>query len=371
MTEPKTQTAGDAIRAALHERNMTQADLAWIVGWHAPDISNVVNGKRAISNDLAVGLAVTLGETPAYWLALSSPPPTLDESPEARDVRRRARVFEIAPLKQMQRRAWIPETEDLGELERALCKFFGVDSLEAEPRLSFSPRAPIFASPRSPEHRAWVFRAKQLAESAPAAMYDASMFPKLVAKMRRFAAYPAEVVHVAPTLAEYGVRFVVVEHLRGGSIDGASFWLDEKSPVVAMSARLDRIDSFWFTLFHELAHIKNLDAWSVDERILISDDSQPLPVVDPTERRANATAAEMLIDPAELESFIQRVAPLYDKDRIVQFARRIKLHPGIVVGQLQHRKEFHPRYFREFLVPIRDRLLPTTLCDGWGHAGAA
>ena len=66
-------------------------------------------------------------------------------------------------------------------------------------------------------------------------------------------------LYISDILSEFGVRFLILEHLPKSKIDGAVFWLDKKSPVIVLSLRYDRIDSFWFSLAHELGHIKNLD----------------------------------------------------------------------------------------------------------------
>jgi len=56
-------------------------------------------------------------------------------------------------------------------------------------------------------------------------------------------------------LAEHGIRFLIVESLPSAKIDGVCFWLNDVSPVVALSMRFDRIDNFWFVLRHELEHV--------------------------------------------------------------------------------------------------------------------
>ena len=55
------------------------------------------------------------------------------------------------------------------------------------------------------------------------------------------------------------------------------------------------------------------------------------------ETRANKEAAEMLIPRDRLLSFIQRTRPFYYAEKIIQFANMLKIHPGIIAGQLQHR----------------------------------
>ena len=69
---------------------------------------------------------------------------------------------------------------------------------------------------------------------------------------------------------------------------------------------------------------------------------------------------------AELENFIARVRPLYSKLKIRGFAAVAKVHPGIVVGQLQHRGQISYAHNREMLAKVRDILTNTTLTDGWG-----
>src|SRR5262249_59975483 len=92
-----------------------------------------------------------------------------------------------------------------------------------------------------------------------------------------------------------------------------------------------------------------------------------LVVRSPIEQRANAEAANTLIPTSEMDSFIKRVGPLYSKERINQLANRLKIHPGIIVGQLQHRHEIGPAANREMLVKIRHFVTPVAVTDGWGN----
>jgi HTH-type transcriptional regulator/antitoxin HigA len=85
------------------------------------------------------------------------------------------------------------------------------------------------------------------------------------------------------------------------------------------------------------------------------------------ERRANDDAADALIPRAEMESFIRRVGPLYSKDKIIKFAHRIKMHPGVIVGQLQRRSEIGYSANREMLAKIRGFVVSACVTDGWGH----
>jgi len=85
------------------------------------------------------------------------------------------------------------------------------------------------------------------------------------------------------------------------------------------------------------------------------------------EKEADKFAAESLIKPSELDSFIARVGPLYSKPMIAAFAAKVGVHPGIVVGQLHHRKVVPYRAHRQVLDQVRNIVTQSALTDGWGH----
>ena len=57
---------------------------------------------------------------------------------KADDVSRRARLYEVAPVKDMERRGWIAKTNTAEELEQQLLDFYGVDSLDTAPEITAS-----------------------------------------------------------------------------------------------------------------------------------------------------------------------------------------------------------------------------------------
>ena len=163
-----------------------------------------------------------------------------------------------------------------------------------------------------------------------------------------------------------GIRFVVVEPLPRTRIDGAAIWLDSDSPVVALSVRDDRIDSFWHSLGHELSHVCHRDGLAIDVDLVGED--RPSPVeLSAAERRADEEAIDLTIGRSELDDFVLRVGPLYSRDRINQFANRMRIHPGIIVGQLQYRGELSYSQLRDTLVKVRDTVTSAALTDGWGY----
>jgi HTH-type transcriptional regulator/antitoxin HigA len=133
-----------------------------------------------------------------------------------------------------------------------------------------------------------------------------------------------------------------------------------------MSLRFDRIDNFWFVLRHEIEHILNRDGFMIDIELteqLERSDPQP-----PEEVAANAAAAEFCVPRSELDNFITRVRPLYSETRILLFAKRIGVHPGLVVGQLHRRKEVPYTHHNKLMTKVRDIIAKVSLTDGWGNS---
>ena len=129
-----------------------------------------------------------------------------------------------------------------------------------------------------------------------------------------------------------------------------------------MSLRTDNIGSFWFTLMHECMHVKYRDSFSLDSEIEKQQTSLP-----EFEERANKEAADFLIPQSELDSFIKRVAPYFSEPRINNLATSLQIHPGIIVGQLQHREEIGYNAHHKLLVKVRDLATETAFTDGWGR----
>ena len=87
----------------------------------------------------------------------------------------------------------------------------------------------------------------------------------------------------------------------------------------------------------------------------------------PSEQEADRFAAQFLIPERELERFIARVRPLYSKQRILGFAARLNIHPGIVIGQLQRRGEIKYAHSRDMLLKVREYVIGSALTEGWDH----
>jgi len=358
---------GEFIKEEMEARGWTQDDLAAVMGRPRRLVNELLSGNKAITPETAHDLGEAFGTSAAVWMNLESAYRLSRVKRDNGGVSRRSRLYTLAPIKDMMKRGWIEPTNDTDALERELAEFFGVPSLEQAPQLSFAARKSATYEVQTSEQQAWACRVRNLAKAVRAARFEQKTFEEGLDRLSQMKAHEADVRRVPQLLAEMGVRLVVVEHLPKSYMDGVALWLNDTSPVAGISARFDRIDHFWFTLLHELMHVKHGEALSVDEK-LVGEGHLPTSAKPESEQRADREAADYLVPSKDLESFILRVGPLYYKTKIVQFANRIRVHPGIIVGQLQRRGELKYSQFRDLLVKVRDPLAKSALTDGWGFA---
>jgi HTH-type transcriptional regulator/antitoxin HigA len=208
---------------------------------------------------------------------------------------------------------------------------------------------------------------KQLADEMLVGRFSKAAAMEAIGQMQLLLNSPESVRKVPRILNDAGIRFVIVESLPTTKMDGVCFWLDDISPVIGMSLRFDRIDNFWFVLRHEMEHVllghgREVAMMDID---LEGDRAGTGSDIPEEERAANDAAANFCVDQSALARFMTRKAPFFAERDIVGFARTLKIHPGLVAGQLQRKTSRYDR-FRNHLAKIRSFVIPNATVDGWG-----
>ena len=334
---------GEFIREELKDRGWTQEELARIMDRPLTRVNEIIQGKQGITPETAVSLAFAFDTSADLWLRREAEYRLSIQRQVAERMAaegnplavRRKRVYSLAPIKELQKRGWIGASGELDDMERDLSKLFGVGSLDEEPPVQAAMRKAYPNIVLTPAQRAWVFRVRQISSALRVAAFDPAKVPSCKRELRKLAAYSVGVSKVPKVLAKYGIRFVVVEPLSGGKVDGVATWLDADSPVIGMSLRFDRIDSFWFTLGHELSHIDHHDNVPLDGDV--SGHEENSEVKSPVERRADEESAALFIAPDELLSFIARVGPLAGYTGITRSKKAIEMKNSIkALASRQH-----------------------------------
>jgi HTH-type transcriptional regulator/antitoxin HigA len=281
----------------------------------------------------------------------------------------RAYLYGDLPIAEMIKRGWISaeSVRETKKVETELMRFFGVNRLEDVEILPHAAKKTAVSMAATPAQLAWLYRVKQIAVDMLVGVYSPQAVEAAVVKLRALTSTLEGVQKVPRILAECGIRFVIVESLARAKIDGVCFWLDEQSPVIGMSIRFDRIDNFWFVLRHECEHVIRLHgqmAAMLDVE-LEGDRAGTGPDVAEEERLANEAAQEFCVPSTALDAFVARKAPFFSERDLIGFSRILKVHPGILAGQLQRKTHRYDR-FREHLTKVRTIIAPNAIKDGWG-----
>ncbi len=178
----------------------------------------------------------------------------------------------------------------------------------------------------------WLSRVKNLAHLS-LAMNEIPKFEGLTKQdLTEFAKgnlEPGYLKNIEIDLAERGVIFIAEPSVDGLKTDGAVFKLKTGHPVVAMSLRYKRLDNFWFTLMHELAHValhyEQLDNYIIDDLDSISEDI--------VELEADKLAGDSLI-PRHIWRTCHARRDLKEAS-LIAFSEQHGIHPAIVAGRIQ------------------------------------
>jgi HTH-type transcriptional regulator/antitoxin HigA len=236
------------------------------------------------------------------------------------------------PLKEMARRGWIGGSDlaaAAGEWFRAI----------AGPSLSAAlHRKKVRGGSRADEYAllAWQARVLQLAEDAikskphKAFELDERWLPELV----RLTRDPDGPWKARDLLADRGIAMVIARHLPGTYLDGAAMTAPSGTPVIALTLRYDRLDNFWFVLFHELGHVfLHLH----DNLRLDFFDEEGDGALDPIEHAADRFALNALISDEQWNTCVSRFAR--STQAVEVDAKRLGVGPSIIAGRI--RKELN------------------------------
>ena len=341
--EPQSVPApGETLKETLEDLDLQQADLARRTGLSTKHINQLIQGAASLSPDVAILLERTTGVPAGMWNRLEAAWRThLARLNEEEALAGQTDWLAKFPMAELVKRRILPDrTRTVANLRRLL-DWFGVATPEVAEdvwrgyRTAF--RRSTVLSPNEYATAVWLRQAELRARARETARYDRSALMALLPQLRTLTLHEQDVwMQVLPELcARVGVAVVFVPALPKTSVSGATRWLTPDKVMVVLSDRFKKDDQFWFTFFHELAHIL-----LHGKRLTFMDDSENLASSrtheDPSEDEANEMAATVLIPPAYAADYRSLCAKPMPFVRIEAFAAKVGIAPGIVVGRLQH-----------------------------------
>jgi HTH-type transcriptional regulator/antitoxin HigA len=354
---------GMYIQEELDAREWSQRDLAFILGIEEAALNKIIKGKTGISVEMSKALAEAFDIDADFFSNLQKSYDLANSAAPDPAISRRALLQTKYPAREMIKRGWI-RNAPVDLLENQLARFFAADNDNTVAPVRHVAKKTNAGEKPTPLQEAWLYRVMQIAEAMDCKPYNPRKMSDHALTLKGLMINAEDIARVPAILADCGLRFVIVEGLPNAKIDGVCLWLDDARPVVGMTLRLDRIDNFWFVLWHELTHVMNNDG---KKEIIIDIDLDGDKATDSAqEREANRSAANRCVDAGELISFCARRNNFFSEKDILHFAEMQRVHPGVVVGQIHNRTERF-NLLRKYLVKIREYVLPVATIDGWGH----
>ena len=312
---------------------MSQKDLASSLDRPAQVVNEIINAKKAITEDTALELERVLGIGAHVWMGLESTYRlTFARQRERERLRSAIDLLPELPIAAMAKLGWIPKTRDKEALAHEVLSFFGVANASA-----YRNRNPVAAFHFTARAKfseealnAWLRRGEIEARNAETREFDTSRLHEAAQEARALTTEEPGVFVplLQDCLAYAGVAFVIVPELPKTGANGVARWLAPRKALIQLNLRYKWADIFWFTLFHEIAHLLRHHK---DRNIIV--DGEGINGDRVIEDDANQWASDFLIDPGMWEAFTSN--PGFTRDAVTRFAAEAGIAPGIVVGRLQ------------------------------------
>ena len=316
---------------------MTQAELAERAGRPRKTINEIVRGQAAITPDTAIQLERVLGIPASFWNRRQQ---QYDESRARLEALERLRGYgewpRNFPTSQMARHGWIPPCKTSVQKVEALLRFFGIaspkewDQLWTIQRLGVVFRKSSSFQTNSYALCAWIRQGELQAAGIGCPAFERRNLESALLGVK-------DLVRDLPDgfdrvlvrrMALCGVAVAFVPLIRGVHAWGATRWIKADKAVMVFSLRGRYEDIFWFSFFHEAAHL----LLHGKREAFVEETGR---AESTAEKEADAFARDLLVDASLWQEFVSG-RRLYSALDVTEFAGKAGVSPAIIVGRLQH-----------------------------------
>lgn len=324
---------GDTIIGLLDEFGFSVEEFGRRVGLPRSKTDKLLSGDVSIEDSIAYRLESTFNVSSQFWLSRDE----VYQNFKKKTLEKQKGWLDSLPISDMVKYGWIPRSNKSTNRFVDCLKFFNASSIN-EWEANFRQSLPV-AFRKSLTFKtdpvsvyAWLNQAKNLSSKVRCYPWDRDMLLESIPLIRSLTTEPEPSVFL-PKLrkifADSGVAFVVVSTPSGCRASGATCFFEKEKPTIVMSFRYKTDDHFWFTLFHEIAHLILHDT---NKEVFL--EGTGVTDCNSFEIEANEFSSNILI-PEEYRSELLKLKKS-DWRKIVRFAKKIGVSKGIVLGQLQH-----------------------------------
>ena len=338
---------GETLAEVLEDREMSQRELAVRTGMTEKHISTVIHGQKGISAAFARKLEYALGIETSFWMNLQANyDRELLEFEEVNNITE----AELSVLKNLKEVievwtsfGWLDEETNPAAMVLDFRMIFGISNLLDTPKISYEAAYRVQNKNVDPYVLfAWQRMCELLTKNIEIAdEVDTEKLREMIPDIKQVMFMRANQIQKKLTaiFSECGIAFRIVPNFTGAPVQGFIKKTEDGALILCMTLRQKFADIFWFTLFHEIAHVLNGDT----KHEFIDFDS----VSGEVESKADSMAGEFLIDSKEYKSFV--AAEGYKRSsEIERFASTQNVKDYIVQGRLMKEKiipwKARPRY---------------------------
>jgi len=332
---------GYFIREQMELRDWTQSDLSEVMGITVKHLNKILQDKQPITLDMARILGEVFNTSAQYWINIDTGYrlwSTQEKSTTEIEAEIKASIYERMPIKDMLAKGWLKPFQSAFELQKQVLDFWNWDKLDFsivdKNYLTFMTRkSEAFNQFNASYAVTWYQKALNESKNFPHSNYKEKKLTKLFESLHSYTVSEDGINQFINDLAEIGVIFFVLPHLQKTYLDGAAFF-SESNPVIVYTGRHNRIDNFWFTIAHEIAHVL-LHLNSKTPFIL---DDLKNGDINAMETEANKLAAEKLKH-QEVIKYLNQYLGYLTISKVEECADVYQVHPAIIIGKLAFEKK--------------------------------
>lgn len=327
---------GEFLIEILEDLQMTQLDLAKRMGRPPQAINEMIKGNKAITPETAIQLEQVVSVPAHIWTNLESEYRLIKaKAKEKLAIAEEASLINAFPYADLRKQGMVKATRDKLVKVCELRRFFGVSSLRNLNVVeSYNPAFRLSANSGTSKEAivAWLRTGRLISQKKETSPYSKT---KLLATIPLIRALTLEahpdifLKKLNDYLADCGIVLVVIPHYPKTYVTGTTFWESKKKAVVMMSLRGSWGDVFWFSLFHEIAHII-----LHDKRAVFIEGKTKKEEHKEQENEADQFASDHLIPSKEYTEFTSGVS--FSQRAIEDFSEKVGIHAGITTGRLQY-----------------------------------
>lgn len=317
---------------------MSQKELAIRANVSEPHVSKILRGEKAISVRMAKSLEYVFGIESAFWINLQA---LYDEEIEAYREKNDIEKTEFDLLKKLAPVVTYLESQSiigkyLDKISKviSLRSFLRVRNLDSLPDILDIGAYRLGKKGTFDPHilYAWLMVNKDiLSRQELYEAYDETKLRESIPLIKNLMGeeFPSFLGELKTIFASCGIRFAYTNYYKGAPVQGYVRNNKDNTYDLIVTDRQKRADIFWFSLFHELAHILNKDVTT-----MLVDLESPLEITsNKAEIRADKVATNLLIPKKPYTEFTER--DNFPIEKIKEFATSVGVPPFIVIGRLQ------------------------------------